>query len=228
MAEVAIEREAMIKFIERLYCKCGRSNIYNDYRNHIAMKNFATAIGGEYYSGNETMAKLDEKIEKNGLSDLLPGRPRQLLITGELGEIIINELYPRISFSAIQVNDFMYEHHDNPKERYYVCKSCCSICKNHTNGCTIHCRTGFCDYINILDKIDVSYFPKRETRISSDLMKKFNAYLTSKKKELPKGLISELRSKGYYRSYFDIMELIFTRFDIGFDDTYNAVAKLFQ
>ena len=238
MAELAIGRENMIKFIERLHCRCGKNSIYKEYRNHIALKNFAEATGSKYYPGNETMVKLDEKIEKHGLTDLLPGKANQLAIAGKLGEIIINDLYPKLELESIRVENLCYEKESNllfrtddpstqSRKYYYICKACCSICRNHTNGCTIHCRDNFCNYLNDLDKIDLDGFNRRETRVTAELMKKFNSYLNTKQKELVKGSVSLLRSKGYYRSYFDIMELVYTKFDVGFDEAYNAVAKLF-
>lgn len=241
MAEEYIRREKYIKFIERLYCKCGKDKLYSEYRDYISMKNFAASIGAEFYSTNENFHKIDENLANLGLLDLLPGHKRQLIVQGSLGEVLLDELYQDMSCVAQQ---FGYEiptrvHTDaistsdvesivenlKGRNRYYVCKSCCTICRHQTRGCSLHCRDNFCDYISKMALIDVRNLIRRAKKPKTEVMKKYNDYMNDKIKRLPRGTNTK-RSKGYFRSYFDIAEFIYIRFEVGFDYVYNLIEPL--
>jgi hypothetical protein len=242
--EEIVKREKYVRFIERLYCKCGKKDkLYASYRKHIVAKKFAANIGGEYYSGNEDFNKLDKNLAELGLDEYLPGGKRQLVIQGTLGEILLKELYPNTPLASLEIDGLEYEPPartdigDLPANmvndvidslhgsgRYYVCKSCCSICKFHTHGCTIHCRDNFCDYVGKMALIDITGYTRRNSKPKDRVMKEFRKYLDEKIRLLPG--INATRSKGYIRSYFDIAEFIYVRYEIGFDAVYNLIEPL--
>ncbi len=230
MAEEIIRREKFIKFVERLYCKCGKGELYSEYRDYNAMKNFASSIGAEFYSPNEKLHKIDKNLEELGLDCYLPGRERQLIVQGSLGELLLKELYGNISDYAIipsgyeiptrvhtgSMSDYVVNdvrESLNGRGRYYVCKACCPICKHQSRGCSIHCRDNFCNYVSKMALIDISNLTRREKKPKIERIKEFNAYMNEKIKRMPKDT-NTTRSKGYFRSYFDIAELIYIKFDI--------------
>jgi gamma-glutamylcyclotransferase (GGCT)/AIG2-like uncharacterized protein YtfP len=221
------DRKKIIRFIERLYCKCGNNSLYKNYKEYLGMKEFAKAIGGEYYSANIVFESLDKKIEKYGLTEFLPGKKRQLVLFGELGISVLRKLYPEATLESMAAtttknicipSSTWYGRQD---KIYYLCKNCCDICRFQTKGCTIHCRNTFCDYLSLMSTLDVSKLIQRQDKVSDKNIKKFHEYIAK-----IFGKNKQLKSTGYIRSYLDIAVYIYLRYDVGFEEALSAITPL--
>ena len=221
--EDAIEKERLTVFIERLYCRCCNDvQIYREFKEYLTMKLFAESIGGEFY-GYDKFHKLEEKITELGLADLLPGRKRQLSVTGNIGVMLLRDLYPNTTITPIQTSNAYMPQNKwyGMGDSYYVCKSCCEICRFQSRGCTIHCRTCFCDFISLMGKIDTSKLIFRNSKVSDKNIKKFISFL-----DVKFGKNKQLHSTGYIRSLADIAVYIFERFELEYEEAFGLVQNI--
>lgn len=146
--------------VENLTCRCVNNVDYDRIRDCITLRNFATAIGGELH-----MSPADDRVIKalSDYNDFLPGGSRELGYRYAAKEFIEDML--EMAMYPVANKGIQFTNTDVAKEvKYFICKSCCPVCRTSTRGCPLHCCKTCWASLHKLDQISKDLTLTRRSR----------------------------------------------------------------
>lgn len=135
--------------VENLTCRCVNNADYDRIRDCITLRNFTNAIGGELF-----MSPADDRVIKalSEFNDFLPGGVHELGYKYAAKEFIEDML--KVTMHPVTNKGIQFTNSDVvSEERYFICKSCCPVCRTATRGCPLHCCKICWENLHKLDNI---------------------------------------------------------------------------
>jgi len=216
-------KETVRMIIERLYCNCSTledSPIYNDY---LALKSFATAIGGSVHTSERNM-KYD--ILLKDYVDYLPYGKYQLRFRGAAKEYIDSIMETQIEKLKDVNVGIVHSNRLKPKQdEYFICKHCCPICKDSSRGCPIHCCTTCWKYLSIMSRININQKKRviKNNKRRNAYTNSLNAIINSTEEFLD---IKTSGSSGYFHSLYDLIHYLYLTYDYLEEDIIRVIRAL--
>lgn len=216
------QRELYI--VEGLICNCTNNKDYDHINELIALKRFADATGSALYLG-----KQDDRLLKclAEYDNFLPGGKYQPGYT-HAAKVFMDDLIDETTLPLTRNQGTYFSCHegDSPnREKYFICKNCCPVCRNSSRGCPLHCCTLCWEYLHKLDTVSKLYtFKFRSVSVKkaaiTDLVSTINKDAT-----IPNS--AKLRhNKGYIHNSLDVAVYLYTLYDINYEVCKSIVSIL--
>lgn len=208
------------RVVEGLYCSCHDGNAdFIRVRDNITLSNFANAIGGTLHMPKYDTSLL-AKLSENHV-DHLPGGKYELgyshLAKCHLESLLGVELR-KVSSGLIQ-----FSKHD--EDKYFICKSCCPVCRSASRGCPLHCCRTCWVYLHKLDVISHDMVlvsrPKGLKKVALD---EFVTMVTNDP-AIPNGKRLQ-PNKGYFHNDMDVAFYLYSNYVLDAEYCKNLVHKL--
>lgn len=205
--------------VENLTCRCVNNSDYDRIRDCITLRNFAAAIGGEFY-----MSSADERVIKalSDYNDFLPGGSRELGYQYAAKEFI-EDMLGTVMYPVTNKGIKFYNADVVEGKKYFICKSCCPVCRTSTRGCPLHCCKTCWSYLHKLDQISKGLMlTRRSKQLKNKQITDFihdvvtDVNITGGSKLTP--------SQGYLHNDLDIALYLYKTYEIASDE----VRKLIQ
>lgn len=211
--------------IELLYCNCSKLNHARPYNEYLALKSFASAIGGEIFT-NELNTKIDTLLKD--YVDYLPYGKYQLRFKGA-AKLFLDLIFETELPELKDVNACTkYSKKQKPTvSEYFVCKSCCPVCKSSARGCPLHCCTLCWKYLALMSLVNVN-----KNRRVIKKVKQRNA-LISHLKDLIKSDqeiigLNVTTTEGYLHSIYDVVLFLYLNYEYDDAEIKRIILALMQ
>lgn len=219
------------RVIEGLYCQCHDGNAdFTKLRNNITLNNFANAVGGTFHMPKHDSLLL-AKLHENH-ADYLPGGKYQLgyshLAKDHIESLLDVRLNPVSVSQYSNCHNFSTTREDSTgmrRDTYFICKSCCPVCRSATRGCPLHCCKLCWMHLHKLDAISKDMaLVQRPKKLKKGEIDSFIAMVTNDP-TIPNGKHLHL-NKGYFHNDMDIAFFLYINYEL--DATYckNLIHQL--
>ena len=212
------------KIIERLYCNCNETDDSIAYNDYLALKAFANSIGGEVYTSERNM-RFDAILSIS--ADYLPYGKYQLRFKNA-AKLFMDKIICESVSKLKNNNSYIYSNKlKNKRDEYFICKSCCPVCKDSARGCPLHCCNLCWKYLSIMSKIEITR-PERVIKNNKHkiaLINNLNEIIKSNEEFV---CIIMNGSQGYLHNLYDVIVFMYLSYDYNDVSTENLIKALLR